>query len=533
MADERGRVVVFNGEIYNWPELRSILESDGYDFSSGTDTEVILAAYDRWGVDFVNQMNGMWAIAIYDPHASGGAAIFLSRDRLGIKPLFLRELPGGIGFASEIGALLTATGENVRVDESELHRAFIHHRFDTSARTIYKGIVELEPGHSSFFHLTSLELKRWRYWSLPQTSDLDLNNDAALDQFTDLFEDAVRLRLRADVEVDMTLSGGVDSSAIAVATSRVGSNEVKAFTSHFPERPEIDESRWAKMVCDHLGFESVLVQPSLDSLVEDVPQLIRRQEAPVGGLSLYVHWAILREIRNGGTKVVLSGQGGDELFLGYERYYLSAVLGELPNIGGAIGSIIKGAENSRLSASELMAMLGYFSLPGLRAKRYERFGKKWFRFPEQAAIDMHPRMPVSRRALQEQELVHGQLRRLLRYDDRNSGALGMETRVPFVDHRLVEFGYRLPMRFKIRDGWTKWLLRQYLERAGLAEVAWRKAKLGFNAPTQEWTNTLMQARRAQLLDAPGRQFIVGSLVGSVPFPVYNLLELSKQMQWSL
>jgi asparagine synthase (glutamine-hydrolysing) len=541
MSDARGHHITFNGSVFNWPELRAELEGHGYRFATQTDTEVILAAYDKWGADCVTRFNGFWAFAIYDEgHTTGHPVFFLSRDRFGIKPLYYETRDGATAFASEICALKEVLGTSSVPCLPELARQLVYQLGDDTDRTIYDGVRELEPSTNALLDLITGEMKAWRYWALSPTEHFEGDDAAALARFTELFEDAVRLRLRADREVALTLSGGVDSSAIAVAIGRVSDVKVRAFTSHFPDHPEIDETRYAALVARKFGMEHVLVQPDLTDLAAEEHLLTRHQEVMYKSFSLLVNWLVIKAIQKSGVRIFLTGQGGDELFLGYERYYTSYLMAlarrrprALPN------ALIESGRNSRLGIRGVLAYLLYFSNRGVRSLRYRHDARQVYSHVLLAAAHGAPKeVPASMFELQKGEISGSQLRHLLRYDDRTSAAFGTEGRPAFLDHRLVEFAVSLDWRFKIRGGWTKYIVRRYLEQAGLPEIAWRKEKLGYNAPTLDWTNRFLQERGDFAADPVASRLLRPGLTASdIPpgmrFDIYNLLSTAREMRWAI
>jgi len=527
--------LTFNGEIYNYRELRDELTARGYSFYTGTDTEVILAAYDAWGADCVRRFNGMWAFVLYDP-ARG--RLIASRDRLGVKPLYYVKTSQGAMFASEIGALLECAAVRPTIVMRRLGRYLVDRHSDDSAETIYRDISELQGGHTLELDTETGAFGLTRYWELPEEPDLELDDAAALDRFSELIEDAVRLRLYADVPVAITLSGGVDSSVLAVAASRATGRSVRTFTSRFPGDPSLDESRYAAQVVERTGAEAHYVQPSTDRLVDDEVALTTHQALPYRSLSLYVHWAILAAIRAQNVPVVLSGQGGDETFLGYERFHASALLHALPDPVRAAATLWRGGHRSDRGMLALAAMTVYFSTPMVqRSVRRHRVARairpRWL----ETLTKPDPEIFGDIRRQQRFELLSRCLPALLRYDDRTAGALGMETRLPFLDYRVVEFAYRLPLHHKIREGWTKHLLRRYLARHGLPAVAWRRRKYAFYAPQAAWTRQLIAARGSALDATPFARTLLADGVSlsrlplSVAWDVYNCAHLASLMRW--
>jgi len=538
MSDRNGNWITYNGEIYNYRSLRTELESLGCRFSTGTDTEVILAAFEKWGASCVNRFNGMWAFVIYSPSTK---IAFCSRDRLGVKPFhYTRTDDGGFAFSSEIPSLLELLHRSARIDPVKLADYFIYGRTDDTGETMYSGIRELRGGYNAFLNVETMEWRESRYWDLPKEPDLSLSDTAALDQFSDIFEDAVQLRLHADVPLALTVSGGIDSSVVAVAASRSGLRPT-LFTSHFPQFPAIDESDYANRVANHLDLPHILVAPDLSNLFEDAIELSRAQAVPYGSLSLYVHWAILKEIRKQSIPIVLSGQGGDEVFFGYERYYVAHWRSLFPRVPAMISAWKGMAQRSRLGWLESILFLTYFGLPGLQwMRRRHQVSKAVSPALLSRASSMPHRLPAGRRALQRQELQYVNLPRLLRYDDRTAGAQGMETRLPFLDYRLVEFAHRLPWHMFFRDGWTKYLLRSYLARHGLNEIAWRTRKLGFDAPTEKWTEGLLEKNWKEYKQTDFAQIILRKTgkdplqwPAPVRWDVYNGCEMAWLYHWQL
>jgi asparagine synthase (glutamine-hydrolysing) len=536
MRGADGSWLCFNGELYNYREVRAELERAGVRFHTATDTEVVLAAYSTWGMGCVERFNGMWAFLLFDPTRR---RLFACRDRMGVKPLYFAASAQGVAFASEIPALLRCPGVSTAIRADRLADYFLERRTDDAEQTMYRDISELRGGELLELDLDRGALERRTWWRLPEAPDLELTDEQALDQFSALIEDAVRLRLHADVPVAITLSGGVDSSVVTVAASRLAPGGVRTFTSRFPGLG-IDESSYAAEVAAACRADAHFVEPSTANVVAEEPMLTRHQALPYASLSLYVHWAILACIRGQGVPAVISGQGGDETFLGYDRFHGTAAYGALPDAREAARVVWQGSRNSGLALPGMLATMAFFQAPGVaRVRRRARLARylrpEWLR-PSGPPIRHVLR---NRRRQQELELRVLSLPALLRYDDRTAGALGMETRLPFLDYRLVEFSYRLPMRHKIRDGWTKYTLRRYLERHGLPAIAWRKRKVGFEAPQAEWTRSLVAARGTALAGSeagrallrPGRGLDAGD--PKVAWDLYLALHLAVLLGWDL
>lgn len=537
MKDARGNVIVFNGEIYNYLEIRNELKAYGFEFVTGTDTEVILAAYAKWGEWCVERFNGMWAFALYDATKD---VLFISRDRMGVKPVYYsRPTPASFAFASDIPALHALMGQTPTICGEHLAAVFKYGVTDDATATMFKGIRELRGGHNGYLDLKSGAWSTVKYWDLPEEEDFVLSEDAALEKFTHLFEDAVRLRFRADVPIALTCSGGVDSTAMAIATVKLG-KDVTLYTAHLPEDAPLDESKYARRTAEALKLRHVLVRPDEGAWKDQVTDLSQAQAMPYGSLSLYLHWSLLKEIRARGMPIVLSGQGADEVFFGYERYYASFIAAQSPNLVKIVQTFRMMREQSTRNVSNLLTFLTYFGLPHLQLLRRSHRARAALRASLlNLSTRSQSRFTTDRRALQRMELRDFNLPRLLRYDDRTAGALGMETRLPFLDYRLVEFAYRLPWQHCFNRGWTKYVVRRYIENNGIRDLAWRKGKLGFEAPTDRWLIELAADRWAQYQDSSfakrilrdGSDFATWS--PEVRWGVYNVLELASLFDWKL
>jgi len=538
MQDGHGYWLVFNGEIFNWPELRKELEAYGHCFHTETDSEVVLAAYRQWGDECVTRFNGFWAFLIFD---SNTQSIFASRDRFGIKPLYICRDDSGILLSSEIAPIWHYRKIKPSVNLQQLSRYLVLDLSHDSRETIYDGVEELEPGYNCKIDLASGSCVQVRYWELPiNTCYSAASDDELLQEFSFLIEDSVRLRLRSDREVALTLSGGIDSSVIAVAASRISDTKIKAYTSHFSNHPELDESSYAMMVAQRCGLDHILVEPDTSQLFENEQALTQHQELMYTSFSQLINWFVVKEIASSNTRVYLTGQGGDEVFLGYERYgtsWISSQFKQNPIRG--IKAMSDMARNSRMSWREVIGFQLYFSNQRVRTFRYKADAKRVFSNQimdraSELAIDI----PSNIAELQQLEIVGSQLRRLLRYDDRTSSAFGIEARPVFLDHRLVEFSSRLDWDQKIRNGWTKNILRRYLDQAGLPEIAWRKHKLGYAAPTQEWTEQLIKhfqkshSDRARLDGILKRDFQFEKAPKRLQFKIYNLMSSAAIQDWN-
>jgi asparagine synthase (glutamine-hydrolysing) len=457
MASRGGSWIVHNGEIYNYRELRDELSALGHSFRGGSDTEVVLAAYEQWGTGCFARFNGMWANAIWD---RARQTLVLSRDRFGVKPLYLAPIDGGVMFASEIKALL-AGGIPARPHELALEAFLASGRIDVSGTgTCFEGIEQLEPGTLVEWPLRGAP-RRSRFYTLEPRAASSSDPDA---EALALLEDAVALRLRSDVPVGSCLSGGLDSSSIvALAQPRLDTTGERMRTFTFSAGAEgLDETRFASAVAERAGVDAFFTTMSSDELVDDLQAAAWDQDEPVGSGSVVAQRRVMALAHANGAKVLLDGQGGDEVLGGYS-YYRPARLADLAaslRLGRWLGELRAAVGNDGLTAG----WLGRATLGELRRRR----------------------PGGGRLAARQIEDIKLHLPALLHYEDRNSMAFSIEARLPFLDYRLVELGLGLPGEAKIDGGWTKAVLRRGLDSRLPPEVVWRRDKVQFAVPQARW-----------------------------------------------
>lgn len=498
MALDDGRlVIVYNGEVFDYLELRTELEGRGHSFGTRTDTEVILRAYDEWGEECSRRFNGMWAFVIYDRDRR---KLFFSRDRFGIKPLYFANTGSSLVFASEIKALLAADASLSRVDDGYVARFLRTSRCDDDTRTFFRDVKQLLPAHSMSIDLAkSVEAgAQTPYW----TFDLE-SAKAALDgvdlagRMRELLSDSVRLRLRSDVPVGMCLSGGLDSSSIVALATAALDGPVSTFSALYPQEA-FDESRFARAVAERFGSRHHEVWPEHGNLVETMSRLCWHQDQPTAGPGLYSQWHVM-SIAHGGVKVLLDGQGGDELLGGYHSYYpvyaQSLVSAFLRNpFARPLGDVVRGLRAA--GGPSLMRPIVLDRMPeGLkRAYLAVAGGERGPELaPEYLELWDHRAEPEPTRGFPDRlsqglhdAVFRDSLPALLRYEDRNSMAFSIEARPPFLDHRLVEFALALPFDERIDGEWTKAVLRKAMDGILPDEVTWRRDKMGYPTPFSDW-----------------------------------------------
>jgi len=517
MATEDERCwVTYNGEIYNHVELRKELKEKGHRFRSASDTEVLLAAYREWGEDCVTRFNGMFAFALWD---GGRRRLFCARDRLGVKPFYYCWDGERFLFASEIKGLLAAGAgplPNHRAVFDYLDGAYL----DYSEGTFFEGIKQLPPAHCLMVGGAGIAITR--YWDIPERTEEEgqLSSSEAAERLRDLFRDAVRIRLRSDVPIGTCLSGGLDSSAVVcvanelmfgadaeVSREIVGERQ-KTFSSCF-EDPAYDERRFIRPVLDRTGAASHYTFPDPKELAATVWQLVWQQDEPFGSTSIFAQWNVMRLASQSGVKVLLDGQGADELLAGYHGFF-GAFFADLTTQGQWGRLALELLSYRRLHGPTpryVWANLARALLPGplVRLVRSRMTGSvDWIGADFRGQWGPIPAGPTgSASHFQEMQnglLTRNGLRALLHYEDRNSMAFGIETRLPFLDYRLVEFLSGLDAPFKIRHGWTKALLRDAMEGILPEEVRMRVDKMGFVTPEDVWFRTSLRDMAREVLE---------------------------------
>jgi len=522
MRSASGRyTLVFNGEIYNYRDIRDVLETDGWRFNGQSDTEVICAAFERWGIlAAVKRFVGMFAIAVWDASIR---RLSLLRDRLGIKPLFYYHRPGILTFGSELKALVAGPNFDTTLNEDALS-AYLRFLYVPAPQTIYRHALKLLPGHILSVESVAGSLPESNaYWCLEDVyrsgaqTRFEGSDAEAVQELAALLSDAVRLRMRADVPLGALLSGGIDSSTVVALMQANASRRTRTFSIAFPGSDH-DESEHAARVAQRLGTDHTeMAVTGIDALAI-VPQLPQLFDEPFADPSQIPTFLVCKLARQEVT-VALSGDGGDEVFAGYERYIQGEkIIGRLRGVptaarraaGAAVGAasaatwdrtyraasrLVPGLSAPRFAGGKIRK-LGNLLLQNSEDEMYRSLLSAW-QNPDQLLA--HPRMSRSRI---DEELSKSSklplLDRMMLLDqqtyladdllakiDRASMAVSLEARVPLLDHRVVEFAWRLKPTHKVRNGRGKWLLRQVLYDLVEPDLVDRP-KVGFSVPLGAW-----------------------------------------------
>jgi asparagine synthase (glutamine-hydrolysing) len=489
--------IVHNGEIYNYIELKEELSKKGYNFHSQSDTEVILAAYNEWKQDCLQQFDGMFSFAIWDEQDE---VLFAARDRMGEKPFYYCLDGLSIIFGSEMKAIWAAGVERQPNLKMLFNFITIGYTDNPSqpGETFFENIQRLPPASYLTYNPAENKIDIKKYWEIdPDDQDLAITDAEATEKFLYLLRSSVKRRLRSDVAIGTSLSGGLDSSSIAALSNEFKTQQqsYKCFTASFPGF-EKDETEQAVNAAKHLGLQPFTVSVTPEGLLKDWDQLVHHQEEPFTSASIYAQYKVYQLANEQNVKVLLDGQGADELLAGYHKYYKwywqelfhkRKLLGSKEiKAAHSIGITEKfGIKNILASLFPDIATVILEKQYLLKAIQQEDLDRDFVRLQSREAYYSTPEIFNLNGVLHFNCFEHG-LEELLRYADRNSMAHGREIRLPFLSHELVEFVFTLPSNFKIRKGWTKWILRESLKGHLPEQITWRKDKVGFEPPQKQW-----------------------------------------------
>lgn len=497
MVSHDGIVIVFNGEIYNYLELREQLRMLGHRFATDTDTEVILASYQQWGEKCIEHFIGMWAFGLWD-----GKRLFLSRDRLGKKPLYYyHDTESGLfAFASEIKALNAIAGVRWEPDERTVFRFLAFAEMERNGNTFYKDIREFPAASCLSYTLDTRELRPQSYWTLP-AEEVDIDESEAVSKATDLLYDSLRLRLRSDAPLGLSLSGGLDSTLLLALLNELGVENPPTFSSSYTE-PGYSESRYIQIASQSLKCQPHTTVSSAPLFCTEFEKLIFHLDQPSKLPGPYSQWRVV-DLARQQVKVLIDGQGADELAGGY-LYFLPTSWQETPLL-----KKIQFAPDLLLTLWGNRHMLQQYPLPlmweRIRGKAnqvdFPYLQRRWIQAyssekPHWERMTQNGLNVALRRAILDTSLPA-----LLRYGDRVTMAFGVENRCPFLDHRLVEFVSTLPPGLKIRGGTTKWVFRSIAKNRVPKAVLKRRMKMGFPTPVGVWLRgKLLETARRWLLE---------------------------------
>lgn len=508
--------IVYNGEIYNYIEIRETLKKQGYVFQSQSDTEVITAAYDYWKQDCLQQFDGMFAFAIWDEKEK---QLFATRDRFGEKPFYyhFNETANTLVFASEMKALW-AGGVDKQVNNSMLLNylalGWVQNP-SNAAETFYNNILQLPPASYLLYAVNKRTFSINNYWDIDKKTCTNISEEKAVEQFCELFETSVKRRLRSDVSLGTSLSGGLDSSSVVAVIKKILSEnaQLTTFSAIFPGF-EKDESVYIDIVKKQFNINNYTVVPTADSFIKDFETLCHYQEEPFGSASIYAQYKVFELAKQHGVTVLLDGQGADETLAGYNKYihwFLQEMLFQKFSVFKQQKALLqKNNIPFEWSWKNYIATL----LPVQAAYQLQKKAKRQLfannditrdfaqsHFNESAFYK--PIITGLNDILYFNTMQSG-LQELLRYADRNSMAHGREVRLPFLNYQLVEFIFSLPSTFKIKDGFTKNILRKAMQHRLPASIVFRKDKVGYEPPQKTW----MEDNRVQAFIQSSKETLV-------------------------
>jgi asparagine synthase (glutamine-hydrolysing) len=487
--------IVYNGELYNYIELRESLKKVGYKFFSNSDTEVIMAAYDYYKIKCLQYFDGMFSFALWD---EAEQTLIAARDRFGEKPFYYFTEKEVFVFASEMKAIWAAGIEkeaSYKMILNYITLGYVQNPADNT-QTFYNDISSLPPSHYLLFRKGKLSVRN--YWKIDKYQLNTMNEDEAVEKLNELFAVSVARRLRSDVPVGTSLSGGLDSSSILYYMKQFQPKDIHSFSAVFPGF-EKDESRFIQTVSNHLEIINHTVTPNEQELYDDFEKLMYHHEEPIPSSSIYAQYRVFKLAKEHGIKVLLDGQGADEVLAGYHRYlhwYLQEKVNryQFLKMRNEMRSLRKNNIKVEWGIKNYVAayLPSHVSL-ALEKREYNKIahnhdvskdllsllkGREWDGIHKPVVTKLNDILCFNM-------MEHG-IEELLRFSDRNSMAHGCEVRLPFLQHELVKFIFSLPADYKIKGGFTKHILRKLMDKKLPDEIVWRTDKIGYEPPQKTW-----------------------------------------------
>lgn len=545
LSDDGRYALAYNGEIYNYVELRETLVGLGWRFRTRTDTEVLLKCLLQYGLSGLDRLNGMFALALYDTEKQ---ELLLARDRIGIKPLYTLHHEGCVWFASELKAFRAVPRLALSEDRQALFDYLVFNRTDVWEETFFNEVRRLPHGHHLVLNAETQGAPR-AWWSVDAIAPVPVDGEPdsdVIERVRALLASSVHLRMRSDVPVGSCLSGGLDSTILLGLLHEQASgrlDDYATFTATFPGYAQ-DESAYVDGVQQAFGVRSHRITPTAEAALSEAASFVAAQDEPTGTPAFYSQYAVMRLAREEGVTVLLDGQGGDEIFAGYP--YLAGFFLRGLACRGAWASLVANALHliRRGLGGQALPLFLYGALPrGLQQALVVR-RVPWLsrevqaHCVEQSCIQQKLLGARDLNTCLRQHFQH-KLEHLLRSEDRNSMAFSLEARVPYLDHRLVEYVLSLPAAWKIRNGEMKWLQKAALGRYTTPAILARRDKIGFNTPAAAWMGTppwhaLAAESFAALRSASPELFAPRASLPSDPVQRWKLVQLHLwRRQWQM
>lgn len=475
-------VIVFNGEVYNFEDIKKELIKNNYSFVSSTDTEVILKAYHFWGESCLDKFNGMFSFAIWNQETE---TLFCARDRVGIKPFYYyydkeKKL---LLFASEIKAILSSQLKEWIPNDEIIKEYLYYGLLDHREETFFKDIKRLKAGHKLNISLEGININE--YWS-PEQFNKTVNEEESVEKFKDLLSDSVRLNLISDVSVGTSLSGGLDSTTIASVINTLNgidsNQETFSYTSQYKE---FDESNYIKDFTNSYDIKHHEIKKTADDFWENLKRLVFYQEEPFISTGMFAGYSVMEKAHNQNVKVMLNGQGADEILGGYRKYrifYIKDMLKKYKfiNFSSALFALKDQSGKSYNRKDDFKKIANMF-LRKNTSNIENYLNDEMFKNMKTPIVS-----PTSFQEMLVCDIKHTSLPALLRYEDKNSMAWSIEARVPFLDHRLIQYCLQLPIEMKMNGSWSKWILRESMKDMLPASIIKRRDKMGFVTEQSIW-----------------------------------------------
>ena len=487
MIDKKSNsILIFNGEIYNYKELAQELIGLGYKFISNSDTEVLLYSLIEWGTKAIPKLNGMWAFAYWSLNEN---KLIISRDRFGVKPLYFYKQNMDFVFASEPKAILNLFTDCKKINEDVFKDFIVNSSLYNKGKSFYHNIEVFPSAHYGIYNLHTKKLELHRFWDYPNELNHNLTEKLAIEEFTYLLEQSVKLRLRSDVPVAASLSGGLDSTAILAGTNSLLPKTINSYTSIY-EKKYYDEYKWAQKASDLLNSKLIPVEAKSNNWIKTLKKIVWHMDGPGYSPAVYPLWNLVKKAKSDGVKVILDGQGADEALAGYNQYMT------YKNLFNQTFFLSNNGFTSKLG------LMIKFSFPKLFNFYKKKIGIGSFLLKKDnvfSNFDEKKNKNSSIKDILQKDHSLDILPGLLHYGDSISMAHGVEIRNPFLDYRLVEWIFKLPENLLFNKNQSKWVLREYLRNKNLKLIADRKKKDGYSTPVKYWINSLSTSEKESYL----------------------------------
>ncbi len=488
MCNNSGSVwITYNGEIYNYLELKKSLLNKGYQFFTNTDTEVVLNCYLHYGKDFLQYLNGMWAFCIYDKRTNEW---ILSRDRLGVKPLYYYHSKNIFAFASEQKTFIKSHLLPFSVNYQALSRYLIDTVLEDEEESIFQSIKELQPGEIMILDTHSLNLQKRKYFNLDAQLTKSFNNlseQSIISQTREKVESSIQQHLKSDVDVAISLSGGIDSSVIAVTASRYSSQPLNTFSIVFPSHSDIDETSYINTINQTIHCHPHNILPNANDFFSSLDELLYSQDLPIWSTSTYNQFLLMKNVKEAGIKVILSGQGSDELFAGYQHHYVAYWLSLLKKI-----QIVHFFRHLHQSSHYLPSSSFHLFTKALIKNTFPIQKLHYYKYLSNDILKQYNNTNIHNISSHLnvellRDLSFRRLKAFLKCEDRCSMWHSVESRLPFSDDiNLITWSLSIPENLKLKNGISKYILREAFKETLPAQIYQRKDKKAFDAPLKEW-----------------------------------------------